>query len=46
MSHVSWLEIIIDGGRLPKGQVSGLLKEANEITAIIVASRKTAGGSK
>jgi four helix bundle protein len=41
-----WLEIIIEGGLLPASQVSGLLKEANEITAIIVASRKTAGGSK
>ncbi len=41
-----WLEIIIDGGLLPEEQVAGLLKEANEITAIIVASRKTAGGSK
>ena len=41
-----WLELIIEGKILPKGQVASLLAEANEITAIIVASRKTAGGSK
>jgi len=41
-----WLEIIIDGNILPAEHVQALLKEANEITAIIVASRKTAGGSK
>lgn len=40
-----WLEIIHEGKLLPEGQVASLLKEANEITAIIVASRKTAGGS-
>ena len=39
-----WLEILIDGEILPEEQVAPLLKEANEITAIIVASRKTAGG--
>jgi len=41
-----WLEIIIEGKILPDEQVQALLKEANEITAIVVASRKTAGGSK
>ncbi len=41
-----WLELIIEGKILPEEQVALLLKEANEITAIIVASRKTAGGSK
>ena len=41
-----WLELIIEGEILPEGQVASLLAEANEITAIIVASRKTAGGSK
>ena len=41
-----WLEIIIDGSILPSERVEALLKEANEITAIIVASRKTAGASK
>ena len=41
-----WLEIIIEGELLPEERVEALLKEANELTAIIVASRKTAGGSK
>ena len=41
-----WLELIIDGNILPQTEVDPLLKEANEITAIIVASRKTAGGTK
>ena len=41
-----WLELIIDGDILPQTEVDPLLKEANEITAIIVASRKTAGGTK
>ena len=41
-----WLEIIIDGSILPAEKIQPLLKEANEITAIIVASRKTAGASK
>ena len=41
-----WLEIIIEGKILVQLEVETLLKEANEITAIIVASRKTAGGSK
>ena len=41
-----WLELIIEGKILEEEQAAPLLKEANEITAIIVASRKTAGGSK
>jgi len=41
-----WLEIIIEGDVLPEKDVAPLLKEANEITAIIVASRKTAGSNK
>ena len=39
---VLWLELIIDGELLPAGKVKDLLAEANEITAIMVASRKTA----
>ncbi len=41
-----WMEIIIEGKILAQSEVEVLLKEANEITAIIVASRKTAGGGK
>ena len=40
-----WLELIGGGEILPTDQVESILNEANEITAIIVASRKTAGGS-
>ncbi len=37
-----WMELIIDGGLLPAGQVQPLLDEANELTAIFTASTKTA----
>jgi four helix bundle protein len=37
-----WLELIMDGGLLPKEKVEPLKKEAAEITAIIAASRITA----
>ena len=33
-----WLELIADGGLLPQNQVEPLLKEANELTAVMVAS--------
>jgi four helix bundle protein len=36
-----WLEITIEAELLPARRVQPLLKEANEITAIMVASRKT-----
>jgi len=39
---VLWLEIIQAGKLLPENRVGSLLEEANEITAIMVASRKTA----
>ena len=37
-----WLELLVDAGLLGAGQVQPLLQEASEITAILVASRKTA----
>jgi four helix bundle protein len=37
-----WLELIIDGKLLPEAKVSSLLQEANELTAIRAASRKSA----
>jgi len=37
-----WLELLIDRGLLAPRRVQPLLKEANELTAIFVASRKTA----
>ncbi|WP_231690844.1 four helix bundle protein [Aureliella helgolandensis] len=41
-----WLELIIEGELLAKDKVEALLDEANQITAIMVASRKTAKGDK
>jgi len=39
-----WLELLVDAELLGSRQVQPLLQEANEITAILVASRKTAAG--
>ena len=40
-----WLELIIESGMLKEPKVTDLLKEASEITAIMVASKKTARGA-
>lgn len=37
-----WLEFVIAGNFLPKEKVTPLLNEANELTAIFIASQKTA----
>ena len=37
-----WLELIIEGSLLPESKVESLLDEANQLTAIMVASRKSA----
>lgn len=37
-----WIELIIEGELLPKSRIEDLLDEANQITAIMIASRKTA----
>ena len=37
-----WLELIVDAGLMTAAQLQPLTKEAGEITAILVASRKTA----
>ena len=37
-----WLELIVDAGLLTNARVKPLLIEADEITAMLVASRKTA----
>ena len=37
-----WMELIIEGNILPKEKVIALLQEADELTAIMTASRKTA----
>jgi four helix bundle protein len=36
-----WLELIVDGGLMPKTKVESLLSEASEIVAIMAASIKT-----
>ncbi len=36
-----WLELIIEGELLEKSKVEALLNEANELVAIMVASRKS-----
>jgi four helix bundle protein len=41
-----WLEFIIDEELLPKEKIESLLKEAQELTAIFIASRKTASNNK
>ena len=41
-----WLELIMEGGLLPVEQVKDLHQEADEITAIMTASRKTARSSR
>ena len=41
-----WLELLIEAGILPEGDVSELLREANEIVAMTVASIKTLRGRR
>lgn len=41
-----WLELIMDGGLLKRNLVEDLYNEANELTAIFIASGKTAIKSK
>jgi len=43
---IFWLEFIIDENLLKKGMVDPLMKEAQEITAIFITSRKTARKGK
>ena len=38
-----WMELIIEGELLPANRVEERLDESNQVTAIMVASRKTAG---
>ena len=41
---LSWLELIVAASLLPVERLQGLLDEAHQLTAIFVASRKTARG--
>jgi len=36
-----WLELLVESGLVPSKRLEQLLKEADELTAIFVASRKT-----
>lgn len=37
-----WLELIVEGGLMPQSKIKLLLQEADELTAIMAASIKTA----
>ena len=39
-----WLELLVESGTVEEGRIAELLKESNEITAMIVASIKTLRG--
>jgi four helix bundle protein len=39
-----WLELLAESGIMSEKKLSALLAEANELTAIMAASRKTASG--
>jgi four helix bundle protein len=41
-----WLEMIVESGLMPGNLVEPLLKEADELTAIMSASRKSAKGRR
>lgn len=41
-----WLELIVDAGLLPEAQLSDLINESDELTAIFVSSLKTARAQK
>jgi four helix bundle protein len=41
-----WMELIIEGGLMKPGLVNDLLREANELTAIMTASRKSASSNR
>ena len=41
-----WLELIADAGLLTRRRIQPLLNEANELVAIVVASRRTASRNK
>jgi hypothetical protein len=41
-----WLELLVDSGVAHPDKTASLLKEANELVSIFVASRRTAEGLK
>ena len=43
---IYWMELLIESGLMNQERMEELLKEANELLAIVVASIKTAKGNK
>ncbi len=43
---VYWLELLVDSNLAPHDKVADLIREANEITAIVVSSIRTARSRK
>jgi hypothetical protein len=41
LASVYWLELLRDANLLSEGKLSGLLQEANELTAIFTAGRRS-----
>ena len=41
-----WLELVVEANLMPASRVDDLIREADELTAIFVASRKTAKSRK
>jgi four helix bundle protein len=41
---VFWLELLVEGGIMPKARLEDPITEANELVSIFVASQKTARG--
>jgi len=41
-----WIELLIESGLVPAKRLEKLLDEANQLTAILVASRRTVGRHK
>ena len=39
-----WMELLIESGMVPQRRLEKLLDEANQLTAIVVASRKSMAG--
>ena len=43
---IYWLELIRDGNVLPESKIADLLQEADELTAIFTAGRRTSSGNQ
>src|ERR1041384_5397977 len=41
-----WLELLVECGIVPEARLSDLLRETNELTAMLVASARTAKGRR